>query len=180
MCSLPTRMRPGSWRPDGPHLPCLKLSSSVVFMPPNVAAMGKIDLDDTDHVVASANLISVAQKAGTFVRACRCQRHRPGCLLQRRHRIGPHGGRPEPTCTAPTPLRRTTTVRPTLPSAMSASWCHRPGLLQHPADQKFSVEDSIHFLSDRAHRQDGQCKNSSVPGERHRRSEHRHYRVDRF
>ena len=45
----------------------LKLSSSVVFMQPNVAAMGKIDLDDTDHVVASANLISVAQKAGTFV-----------------------------------------------------------------------------------------------------------------
>ena len=36
-------------------------------MQPNVAAMGKIDLDDTDHVVASANLISVAQKAGTFV-----------------------------------------------------------------------------------------------------------------
>ena len=45
----------------------LKLSSSVVFMQPNIAAMGKIDLDDTDHVVASANLISVAQKAGTFV-----------------------------------------------------------------------------------------------------------------
>ena len=36
----------------------LKLSSSVVFMQPNVAAMGKIDLDDTDHVVASANPVS--------------------------------------------------------------------------------------------------------------------------
>ena len=27
-------------------------------MQPNIAAIGKIDLDDTDHVVASANLIS--------------------------------------------------------------------------------------------------------------------------
>ena len=36
----------------------LKLSSSVVFMQPNIAAMGKIDLDDTDHVVASANPVS--------------------------------------------------------------------------------------------------------------------------
>ena len=45
----------------------LKMSSSVAFMQPNVAAIGKIDLDDTDNVVASANLIEVAQKAGTFV-----------------------------------------------------------------------------------------------------------------
>lgn len=45
----------------------LKLSSGVVFMQPNVAAIGKIDLDDTENVVASANLMEVAQKAGTFV-----------------------------------------------------------------------------------------------------------------
>ncbi len=45
----------------------LKLSSSVVFMQPNIAAIGKIDLDDTDNVIASANVISVAQQAGTFV-----------------------------------------------------------------------------------------------------------------
>lgn len=45
----------------------LKLSSSVVFMQPNIAAIGKIDLDDTDNVIASANVISVAQEAGTFV-----------------------------------------------------------------------------------------------------------------
>lgn len=45
----------------------LKLSSSVAFMQPNVAAIGKIDLDDTENVVASANLVEVAQKAGTFV-----------------------------------------------------------------------------------------------------------------
>lgn len=45
----------------------LKLSSSAVFMQPNIAAIGKIDLDDTDNVIASANLISVAQEAGTFV-----------------------------------------------------------------------------------------------------------------
>ena len=45
----------------------LKLSDSVVFMQPNVSAIGKIDLDDTDNVIASANVISVAQEAGTFV-----------------------------------------------------------------------------------------------------------------
>ena len=45
----------------------LKLSSSVVFMQPNMSAIGKIDLDDTDNVIASANVISVAQEAGTFV-----------------------------------------------------------------------------------------------------------------
>ena len=44
----------------------LKLSSSVAFMQPNVAAIGKIDLDDTENVVASANLVEVAQKAGTW------------------------------------------------------------------------------------------------------------------
>ena len=45
----------------------LKLSSGVVFMQPNISAIGKIDLDDTDNVIASANVISVAQQAGTFV-----------------------------------------------------------------------------------------------------------------
>ena len=45
----------------------LKLSSSVVFLQPNISAIGKIDLDDTDNVIASANVISVAQQAGTFV-----------------------------------------------------------------------------------------------------------------
>ena len=36
-------------------------------MQPNVSAIGKIDLDDTDNVIASADAISVAQEAGTFV-----------------------------------------------------------------------------------------------------------------
>lgn len=45
----------------------VKLPSSVVFMQPNIAAIGKVDLDDTDNVIASANVISVAQEAGTFV-----------------------------------------------------------------------------------------------------------------
>lgn len=45
----------------------LKLSSGVVFMQPNIAAIGKIDLNDTENVIASANVIAVAQKAGTFV-----------------------------------------------------------------------------------------------------------------
>ena len=45
----------------------LKLSSGAVFMQPNIAAIGKIDLDDTENVIASANVIAVAQQAGTFV-----------------------------------------------------------------------------------------------------------------
>lgn len=45
----------------------VKLTSSVVFMQPNISALGKIDLDDTENVIASENVISVAQEAGTFV-----------------------------------------------------------------------------------------------------------------
>lgn len=45
----------------------VKLSSGLVFMQPNVSAFGKIDLDDTDNVLASENVISVAVEAGTFV-----------------------------------------------------------------------------------------------------------------
>ena len=45
----------------------VKLNPSVVFMQPNISTIGKINLNDTENVVASANVISVAQEAGTFV-----------------------------------------------------------------------------------------------------------------
>ncbi len=45
----------------------LKLSDSMILVQPNMSIIGLIDLDDTENVIASANLISVAQEAGTFV-----------------------------------------------------------------------------------------------------------------
>ena len=44
----------------------IKLNPSMVFISPNVSAMGMIDLDDP-NVFASENLIAIAQEAGTFV-----------------------------------------------------------------------------------------------------------------
>ena len=43
------------------------LPEDVCFMQFNVSVLGKIDLDDTDHVIASDHLFDVAKKAGTFV-----------------------------------------------------------------------------------------------------------------
>ena len=43
------------------------LPSDVCFMQFNVSVLGKIDLDDTDHVIASEHLFDVAKEAGTFV-----------------------------------------------------------------------------------------------------------------
>ena len=43
------------------------LPTDVAFMQFNVSVLGKIDLDDTDHVIASEHLFDVAKKAGTFV-----------------------------------------------------------------------------------------------------------------
>ena len=45
----------------------LKLSSSMAFAQPNMAIIGLIDLDDTENVIASENLIAVAQEAGSYV-----------------------------------------------------------------------------------------------------------------
>ena len=44
----------------------IKLNSSLVFVSPNISAMGLIDLDDP-NAIASENLIATAQAAGTFV-----------------------------------------------------------------------------------------------------------------
>ena len=43
------------------------LPKDVCFMQFNVSVLGRIDLDDTDHVIASDHLFDVAKKAGTFV-----------------------------------------------------------------------------------------------------------------
>ncbi len=45
----------------------LKLNANVAFAVPNQSVIGLIDLDDTENVIASANLIAVAKQAGTYV-----------------------------------------------------------------------------------------------------------------
>lgn len=45
----------------------LKLNDSLVFAQPNMSVIGLIDLDDTENVIASENLIAVAKEAGTYV-----------------------------------------------------------------------------------------------------------------
>lgn len=45
----------------------VKLSDNMVFVSPNVGVIGLIDLDDTENVIASANLIEVTKNAGTYV-----------------------------------------------------------------------------------------------------------------
>ena len=45
----------------------VKLTADMAFAVPNQSVIGLIDLDDTENVVASANLIEVAKAAGTYV-----------------------------------------------------------------------------------------------------------------
>ena len=45
----------------------LLLPEDIAFIEPNLSVIGKIDLDDTDHVIASDGLIETAIEAGTFV-----------------------------------------------------------------------------------------------------------------
>ena len=44
----------------------VKLSSDMIAMNPNMGAIGLVDLDDTDNVLSSANLIEVSKQAGTY------------------------------------------------------------------------------------------------------------------
>lgn len=44
----------------------VKLNDDMIFFEPNMAVIGEIDLDDTENVVASDNLIAMAKKADTF------------------------------------------------------------------------------------------------------------------
>lgn len=52
---------------SGTQYVALKLTSSMAFAQPNMSVIGLIDLDDTENVIASENLIAVAEQAGTFV-----------------------------------------------------------------------------------------------------------------
>ena len=45
----------------------LLLPDDLVFIEPNMSVIGRIDLDDTAHVIASGRLIETAIQAGTFV-----------------------------------------------------------------------------------------------------------------
>lgn len=45
----------------------VKLTGTMAFAEPNMSIIGLIDLDDTENVIASENLIATAQNAGTFV-----------------------------------------------------------------------------------------------------------------
>lgn len=52
---------------SGTQYLALKLPSDILFLVPNISVIGAIDLDDTEHVIASDRLIDVAKQAGTFV-----------------------------------------------------------------------------------------------------------------
>lgn len=43
------------------------LPPSVAFLQPNLSVLGMLDLDDTENVIASENVIAKAKEAGTFV-----------------------------------------------------------------------------------------------------------------
>jgi len=51
----------------GTQYVAVKLNDDVAFAQPNQSVIGLIDLDDTENVIASANLIALAKQAGTFV-----------------------------------------------------------------------------------------------------------------
>ncbi len=52
---------------SGTQYAAVKLNNDLLFIEPNIAVIGLIDLDDTENVIASPRLIEVAQQAGTFV-----------------------------------------------------------------------------------------------------------------
>ena len=52
---------------SGTQYIALKLNDDMIFIEPNIAIIGEIDLDDTENVIASDRLIEVAKQAGTFV-----------------------------------------------------------------------------------------------------------------
>lgn len=52
---------------SGTQYVAVKLNSTMVFAEPNVSVIGLVDLDDTDNVIASKDVIAVAEKAGTYV-----------------------------------------------------------------------------------------------------------------
>ena len=51
---------------SGTQYVAIKLNNNMIFLEPNMAVIGRVDLDD-ENVIASKDLIAVAKKAGTFV-----------------------------------------------------------------------------------------------------------------
>ena len=49
---------------SGTQYVAIKLNNNMIFLEPNMAVIGRVDLDD-ENVIASKDLIAVAQKAGT-------------------------------------------------------------------------------------------------------------------
>ena len=52
---------------SGTQYVAVKLPSDILFLEPNMAVIGEIDLDDTENVIASDRLIEVAKQANSFV-----------------------------------------------------------------------------------------------------------------
>ena len=52
---------------SGTQYVAIKLNDNMIFLEPNMAVIGRVDLDDTENVLSSKDLIAVAKKAGTFV-----------------------------------------------------------------------------------------------------------------
>lgn len=51
---------------SGHEYVAIKVPDSMIFLEPNMAVIGRVDLDDKDNIIASDKLIEVAQKVGTF------------------------------------------------------------------------------------------------------------------
>lgn len=52
---------------SGTQYVAVKLNSSMAFAQPNMSVIGMVDLDDTENVIASKDLIATAEKAGSYV-----------------------------------------------------------------------------------------------------------------
>ena len=51
---------------SGTQYAAIRLNDDLLFLEPNMAVIGEIDLDDTQNVIASSKLIETAKAAGTF------------------------------------------------------------------------------------------------------------------
>ena len=51
---------------SGTQYAAIKLNDDLLFLEPNMAVIGEIDLDDTENVIVSGKLIETAKAAGTF------------------------------------------------------------------------------------------------------------------
>ena len=51
---------------SGTQYAAIRLNDDLLFLEPNMAVIGNVDLDDTENVIASPKLIETAKAAGTF------------------------------------------------------------------------------------------------------------------